>query len=152
MLESNGECLIQKAISVANATKAQGNTLYAAGKFSEALDCYGSALEGVANDPNANELRAQCYSNRAICEIKLVMDVLNKNLELLNEFSTCLTNCFVFQQNYAAAVTESTKALELDPKYVKALIRRSDANENLKKFEEALSGMCPCSYLHPKRG
>jgi tetratricopeptide (TPR) repeat protein len=117
------EELRAKAISVANATKAQGNTLYAAGKFSEALDCYGSALEGVANDPNANELRAQCYSNRAICEIKL--------------------------QNYAAAVTESTKALELDPKYVKALIRRSEANENLKKFEEALSDLKKALELDP---
>lgn len=47
----------------------------------------------------------------------------------------------ILQKNYAAAVTESTKALELDPKYVKALMRRSQANENLDKFEEALSGM-----------
>lgn len=38
-------------------------------------------------------------------------------------------------------MTESTKALELDPKYVKALMRRAQANENLDKFEEALSGM-----------
>jgi hypothetical protein len=51
-------------------------------------------------------------------------------------------------------VTESTKALELDPNYVKALMRRAQANESLDKFEEALSGMdygvtetetkCPC--------
>ena len=64
---------MQKALSLANAAKSQGNTLYAAGKFLEALECYASALEGVANDPSANELRAQCYSNRAICEINLVI-------------------------------------------------------------------------------
>lgn len=45
------------------------------------------------------------------------------------------------QNNYSAAVKESTKALELNPNYLKALMRRAQANENLEKFEEALSGM-----------
>ncbi|KAG0504312.1 hypothetical protein KC19_N042800 [Ceratodon purpureus] len=99
------EELRAKALSLANEAKSQGNSLYVAGKYSEALECYASALEGVANDPSANELRAQCYSNRAICEINL--------------------------KNYKDAVTESTKALELDPNYVKALMRRAQANESL---------------------
>jgi len=117
------EELRAKAFSLANASKSQGNTFYAAGKYSEALECYASALESVANDPNANELRAQCYSNRAICEINL--------------------------KNYSASVTESTKALELDPKYVKALMRRSQAYENLDKFEEALTDMKKAFELDP---
>lgn len=117
------EELRAKAISLANAAKSQGNNLYAAGKYSEALECYASALEDVANDPSANELRAQCYSNRAICEINL--------------------------NNYSAAVKESTKALELNPNYLKALMRRAQANENLEKFEEALSDLKKALELDP---
>jgi len=117
------EELRAKALSLANAAKAQGNTLDAAGKYSEAVECYGGALEGVANDPSADELRAQCYLNRAICEINL--------------------------KNYLGAVTESTKALELDPNYVKALMRRAQANESLDKFEEALSDVKKALELDP---
>lgn len=66
---------MQKALAAANAAKVEGNNLYAAGKYTEALDCYAAAIEGIANDPGANELRAQCYSNRAICEINLVCNL-----------------------------------------------------------------------------
>jgi len=51
------------------------------------------------------------------------------------------------QKNYKGAVQESSKALELDPNYVKALLRRAQANESLEKFEEALTGM---HFLHMK--
>lgn len=51
------------------------------------------------------------------------------------------------QKNYKGAVQESSKALELDPNYVKALLRRAQANESLEKFEEALTGT---QFLHMK--
>ena len=56
-----------------------------------------------------------------------------------------IVNCL--QKNYKGAVQESSKALELDPNYVKALLRRAQANESLEKFEEALTGM---QFLHMK--
>lgn len=64
--------------------------------------------------------------------------VVDPILVLLRFFSCGIP---ILQKNYLGAVTESTKALELDPNYVKALMRRAQANENLDKFEEALSGM-----------
>lgn len=46
---------------------------------------------------------------------------------------------FFFSQ-YNKVVDDCTAALELDPHYVKALLRRTQANENLEKFDLALAG------------
>lgn len=45
------------------------------------------------------------------------------------------------QSNYAEAVKESTKALELDPNYMKALMRRAQAQEKLENFQDAITGI-----------
>ncbi|KAA8522818.1 hypothetical protein F0562_009241 [Nyssa sinensis] len=45
------------------------------------------------------------------------------------------------QGQYKDAIKECSKALELNPKYVKALVRRGDANEKLENFEEAIADM-----------
>jgi Flp pilus assembly protein TadD len=47
----------------------------------------------------------------------------------------------LLQSNYAEAVKESTKALELDPNYMKALMRRAQAQEKLENFEDAIKGI-----------
>ena len=44
------------------------------------------------------------------------------------------------QGEYAAAVQESSVAVELNPTYVKALMRRCQAQEHMDKLEEALAG------------
>lgn len=47
----------------------------------------------------------------------------------------------LLQRKYTLAVDESTKALELSPNYVKALMRRAQAQEKLDKYDEAVTGM-----------
>jgi tetratricopeptide (TPR) repeat protein len=46
-----------------------------------------------------------------------------------------------FQSQYKEAVEQSTKALELNPTYVKALVRRAQAHEKLDQLDEALIGL-----------
>ena len=79
-----------------------------------------------------------------LCGIRVVTKILLVRSPYFGVY--CPLSSFSFesstsQKNYALAVTESTKALELDPNYVKALMRRAQANEKLDKFEEALTGM-----------
>lgn len=44
------------------------------------------------------------------------------------------------QEKIEDAIKECTKALELNPTYMKALTRRAEAHEKLEHFEEALAG------------
>eukprot|EP01018_Ginkgo_biloba_P007648 Gb_03301 [translate_table: standard] len=105
----------RRSLAQANDAKAEGNRLYAAEQYEEALAQYASALEVAPDDVIANDMRSMCYANRAICFSKL-----NK---------------------YEQTVKESTKALELNPTYIKALIRRAEAQERLEHFEEAITDM-----------
>ncbi|KAJ7516583.1 hypothetical protein O6H91_22G064100 [Diphasiastrum complanatum] len=113
----------QKALSQGNAAKVEGNQLYVAGKFDEALSIYATALELAPDHEDAKEMRAICLSNRAMCYLQL-----GHNEE---------------------AVTESTKALELNPTYVKALMRRAQGQEKLDHLEEALADMKKVLELDP---
>jgi tetratricopeptide (TPR) repeat protein len=53
------------------------------------------------------------------------------------------------QSNYAEAVKESTKALELDPNYMKALMRRAQAQEKLENFQDAITDLKKVIELDP---
>eukprot|EP00249_Psilotum_nudum_P009380 c21897_g1_i1 orf=331-1443(+) len=113
----------QKALVQANSLKAEGNALYAAGKYEEALECYTNALDILPEHASTNETCSMCYSNRAICFLQL--------------------------KKYEAAMTESSKALELNPTYLKALLRRSQAQENLGHLDEAVADMKKVVDLDP---
>ncbi|MCO5589442.1 hypothetical protein L7F22_043409 [Adiantum nelumboides] len=63
----------QRALSQANAAKAEGNTLYAAGKYEDALARYTNALESLPEHESNNEVRAMCHSNSAACFFQLVL-------------------------------------------------------------------------------
>lgn len=55
-------------------------------------------------------------------------------LAFLNQFSN------IPQGKYDNTIKECTKALELNPVYVKAFVRRGEAHEKLEHFEEAIAG------------
>ena len=44
-------------------------------------------------------------------------------------------------------IKEYTKALELNPKYVKALLRQGEAHKKLEHFEEAIAGKFDSPHL-----
>ncbi|XP_047310972.1 tetratricopeptide repeat protein 1-like [Impatiens glandulifera] len=105
----------EKALADTNDAKLEGNRLFKSGLYEEALVQYDLALQIAPDMPSSVEIRSNCHANRALCFSKL-----GKNEE---------------------TVKECTKALELNPSYVKVLIRRAEAHEKLEHFEEAIADL-----------
>ncbi|KAL9662117.1 hypothetical protein QQ045_026945 [Rhodiola kirilowii] len=108
------EALKQKALEQANEAKVGGNMLFVEGQYEEALLQYELALQFAPDIASSVELCSICHSNRGTCFLKLVC-------------------C------YEDTIKECKKALELNPNYMKALIRRVGAYEKLEHFEEAIA-------------
>eukprot|EP00262_Sarcandra_glabra_P004580 TRINITY_DN1568_c0_g1_i1.p1 TRINITY_DN1568_c0_g1~~TRINITY_DN1568_c0_g1_i1.p1 ORF type:complete len:256 (-),score=63.08 TRINITY_DN1568_c0_g1_i1:601-1368(-) len=117
------EQLKQKALIQANDAKAEGNKLFGNGQYEDALSQYALALQFAPEMPSSLEIRSICHSNRAICFSKL--------------------------GKYDDTIKECTKALELNPTYMKALVRRGEAHEKLEHFEEAIADMKKIIELDP---
>ncbi|CAA7033158.1 unnamed protein product [Microthlaspi erraticum] len=113
----------QKALEDTNEAKMEGNKLFGNGLYEEALSKYELSLHFAQESPESLELRSICHSNRAICYLKLC--------------------------KYAEAIKECTKAIELNPSYTKALVRRAEAHEKLEHFEEALDDLKKILELDP---
>ncbi|KAJ4709462.1 tetratricopeptide repeat protein 1-like [Melia azedarach] len=148
----------QKALAEANEAKLEGNKLFGEGKYEEALSQYEVALrvasvpevadvvsapektemasapertevasapekKEVSMAPEVTELRSICHSNRGICFLKL--------------------------GKYEESIKECTKALQLNPSYMKALVRRAEAHEKLEHFEEAIADLKKILELDP---
>lgn len=84
---------------------------------------YQDAIVCYSNAINSNPCIPAYYSNRAICYNKT--------------------------EAYGAAIADATKALELDPTFVKARYRRGDANFCLGKFKAALRDLKAASLSAP---
>ncbi|PQM36421.1 tetratricopeptide repeat protein 1 [Prunus yedoensis var. nudiflora] len=88
------------------------NRLFGSGQYEEALSQYVLALHLAPDMPLSVELRSICHANSAICFSKL--------------------------GKYEDAIKECTKALELNPSYMKALLRRAEAHEKLEHLMRLL--------------
>lgn len=100
---------IYKRAKLLKKMKEDGNDAFKSNKLKEAIDLYTQAL-GI--DPLNKKTNAKLYSNRA-----LVLAKLGKNIE---------------------AVADCTSALKLDPKYLKALLRRAKCYMDLGEYEDAV--------------
>lgn len=117
--------LVEKNETVALERKAQGNECFARKDFVEAFDLYTQAIEYAPVTKDFDKNRAIFYCNRAACCSEL--------------------------GRHDEAVEDCTRALEFDPKYVKALLRRIKAYESLDKLEECLADMDAALALEPKQ-
>uniref|UniRef100_A0A0A9CZE8 Uncharacterized protein n=1 Tax=Arundo donax TaxID=35708 RepID=A0A0A9CZE8_ARUDO len=117
------EQLREKARSQAGDAKAEGNKLFGAGQYEEALSQYETALQIAAELESAEDICSACHSNRAVCFLKL--------------------------GRYDDTIKECTKALELNPSYLKALLRRAEAHEKLEHYDGAISDMKKVIELDP---
>ncbi|KAK9143115.1 hypothetical protein Syun_012515 [Stephania yunnanensis] len=107
--------LMQRQLTQANDAKVDdGNDLFKAGKYEEALLKYEIAIQMAPKTPSSVEVRSICDANCVACFSKL--------------------------GKYEDTIKECTKALELNSSYLKALIRRAEAHEKLEHFEEAVAG------------
>ncbi|GFR07346.1 mitochondrial import receptor subunit TOM70 [Trichonephila clavata] len=103
--------------SKAKAFKEQGNKFFKEGQFDKAIECYTSAIEICP--PEQSEDLATFYQNRAAAYENL--------------------------KNYEAVVNDTTKALECNKSYLKALYRRAKAYEELGEWHKCLediTGVC----------
>ncbi|CAO2823056.1 unnamed protein product [Amaranthus hypochondriacus] len=113
----------QRALAQANDAKVEGNEFFKDGKYEDALSKYKFSLQVVPEMLESVELRSICHSNRAICYLKM--------------------------GKYDEAAKESSKALELNPAYIKAYFRRAEAYEKLERYDEAISDMKKILELEP---
>ncbi|GAB4838164.1 hypothetical protein Ancab_027693 [Ancistrocladus abbreviatus] len=111
----NDDELKERALAQANGAKLDGNKLFNDGQYEDALSKYELALQLAPEMPSSVELRSICHANCAMCYLKL--------------------------GKYEETVKECTKALELNPAYIKALARRAEAYEKLERFEDAIADM-----------
>uniref|UniRef100_A0A182MQI9 Tetratricopeptide repeat protein 1 n=1 Tax=Anopheles culicifacies TaxID=139723 RepID=A0A182MQI9_9DIPT len=120
------ECGLSEEEKEANKTKAdelkqQGNELFKQGEHLQSLELYTQALRLCPLDHK--EARAILYANRAAAKSKL------------DRKKTALDDC--------------TKALEYNPNYVKALLRRANLYEETDKLDESLEDYRKVLELDP---
>uniref|UniRef100_A0A1Q3F4A1 Putative tetratricopeptide repeat protein 1 n=1 Tax=Culex tarsalis TaxID=7177 RepID=A0A1Q3F4A1_CULTA len=116
---SEEEKLANKA--KAEELKAQGNDLFKQGEYQKSADMYTAALRICPVDFNAE--RSILYANRAAAKTKL---------------------------NFKpSAIDDCTKAIEHNPKYLKALLRRATLYEEADKLDESLEDFKQILELDP---
>ncbi|XP_052893522.1 tetratricopeptide repeat protein 1 [Anopheles moucheti] len=120
------ECGLSEEEKDENKTKAdelkqQGNELFKQGEYLQSLDLYTRALRLCPLD--RTEARAILYANRAAAKTKL--------------------------DRKKSALDDCTKALEYNPNYVKALLRRANLYEETDKLDESLEDYRKVLELEP---
>ncbi|XP_034466389.1 sperm-associated antigen 1-like isoform X1 [Hippoglossus hippoglossus] len=92
--------------------KNEGNLLFKNGQFSDALDKYSQAIQGYSDSGiDSPEDLSILYSNRAACYLK--------------------------DGNSQECIQDCTRALELQPFFLKPLLRRAMAYESLERYRKA---------------
>ncbi|PWA95021.1 Tetratricopeptide-like helical [Artemisia annua] len=106
-----------------NEAKVEGNKLFGEGLYDEALLKYDHAIQLAPEMSASAEIRAICHNNRATCFFKL--------------------------EKYEDSVKECTKALELNPTYMKPLLRKAEAHEKLENYDDAITALKKIVELDP---
>ena len=89
-------------------------SFFKARDFENAVECYSKALDLCPFGEDSHYARSVFYGNRA--------------------------QCFLSMGEPEDAILDCDDALKLQPRFVKALMRRSQAHENLGHLEDALAG------------
>uniref|UniRef100_A0A8C5RKC5 Translocase of outer mitochondrial membrane 70 n=1 Tax=Laticauda laticaudata TaxID=8630 RepID=A0A8C5RKC5_LATLA len=103
----------------AQAAKNKGNKYFKAGKYEQAIQCYTEAISLCP--PEKNSDLSTFYQNRAAAYEQL--------------------------QKWKEVAQDCTKAVELNPRYVKALFRRAKAHEKLDNKKECLEDVTAVCIL-----
>ena len=107
---------IEKDITLANDAKEEGNGFFRTKDFDSAISSYSRAITLCPIGDDHKELLSVFLGNRAAAYFSV------------DEFDCVIDDC--------------TASLELNPIYVKVLMRRSQAYEKLTRPEDALVGKC----------
>ena len=115
----NCSLVFQNSLDRAQAAKNKGNKYFKAGKYEQAIQCYTEAISLCPTEKNVD--LSTFYQNRAAA------------FEQLQKWKEVAQDC--------------TKAVELNPKYVKALFRRAKAHEKLDNKKECLEDVTAVCIL-----
>ncbi|XP_060611440.2 protein unc-45 homolog A [Anolis sagrei] len=111
-----------EASTASSELRREGNVLYQAGRFEEALAVYTRALGLCSLEERAE--KGLLHRNRAACALKL--------------------------EDYAQAELDASEALKVDGRDVKSLFRRSQALQQLGRPDQAIQDLQRCISLEPR--
>lgn len=115
------EAVFHAECSTAEIEKEKGNSAFKSGQIDNAKKHYSAAIHACKADEN--DMKADCYANRAAC---------NRQLYLPEE-----------------TINDADEALKLNPDHVKALIRRGQAHESMEKYKKAFADFDKARQLSP---
>ncbi|CAF0887963.1 unnamed protein product [Rotaria sp. Silwood1] len=116
---TTSENRLKNRLTLAIELKNEGNLKYREQKYHEAIEAYTKAIELCPEE--STEERSQFYQNRAA------------TWELLKDYEKVIEDC--------------SKAIELNPKYVKCIQRRARAAETVGNFELALEDYSTVCFI-----
>jgi len=103
--------------------KLDGNKLFKAGKIEEAVKVYTEALLACSDDEKGLQVKADVYCNRAACYRNLYNDKM--------------------------VIEDCTNCLKIQPRNVKALLRRAQSCEAMEKYDQAAEDYGKANMLNP---
>lgn len=121
----------------ANEYKLAGNEFFAKAQYDEAIAKYEDAL--LSCPERSTQERAVYFANIAACQMKQVYVVL-----IIHSVESCIQVYLInskLQNKYAEARDSCSKALELLPKYSKALFRRAQAEERIGTYSSSTEAL-----------
>lgn len=142
--------LFQERKNLAIEKKESGNSLFKKGEYELAREKYTEALRTCPL--KYVEERAVLFANRGAAKLKEVNLERFVKLFIFNIITwKCLNYSltFLFQSLNTEAIDDCTKAVELNPNYVKAYIRRAKLYEDTDKLDEALEDYKKILELDP---
>ncbi|OON13991.1 tetratricopeptide repeat protein, partial [Opisthorchis viverrini] len=113
---TEAESVPKTPLESAIALKNRGNKFFKAGQYAKAIQLYDEGLEVCPED--AVQERAALFQNRAAAKEN--------------------------QRQYESAIVDCTSALELSPRYLKALNRRAHLYEKLEQWTDCLPDVVAC--------
>jgi tetratricopeptide (TPR) repeat protein len=103
----------EKSQITASDYKQLGNDCFKGNRYEEAISHYTEALKYLPRGNEHDEQRAILYANRAACSMNMLQ--------------------------FEPSLYDLDRSLELNPTYLKAIVRHSNTLEKLEKYDEALS-------------
>jgi len=112
-----------KKVNRQDEAKQKGNEKLKAGSYQEALNFYN---EGLEVDPHNPSMISQILNNRALIKMK--------------------------QKNYSSALEDCSKAIQRNPKYARAYLRRGDIKKEMGNSSDAVADFKKAHELDPELG
>src|SRR5690606_31731716 len=126
-----------------NQLKLKGNDYFRQGNYKESLQCYSLALALL---PSKNLSDNQQSNQDTIQNGRRVLSPIDIERVLLHANRAA---AFLKMESFKEAAAEATLSLQIEPRHVKSLYRRGQANEYLKNYNEARRDYAAALALSP---